>query len=125
MLLRYILSQRDVKVINPLFFDKLKEREKLKSSISRLVCINFSELEKLILTLPMVSVYSRLSEFSVAKYVDNAHLGRLTNLLNDTSKNLYNQDIQRSCKRFHQLKYVCQITCNKTHNQVYLEIEAI
>ena len=44
-------------------FDKVKERAKLKSSISRLVCILFPELEKLVPTLHMTSVYSLLEEF--------------------------------------------------------------
>lgn len=44
-------------------FDKAKERAKLKSSISRLVCILFPESEKLLPTLHMASVYAMLSEF--------------------------------------------------------------
>lgn len=55
-------------------FDKVKERVKLKSSVSRLICILFSELEKLVPTLHMASVYAMLSEFSSAKHVANAHL---------------------------------------------------
>ena len=60
-------------------FDKVKERAKLKSSVSRLVCILFPELEKLVPTLHMASVYSMLSEFPGAKHVASAHLTRLTN----------------------------------------------
>ena len=41
-------------------FDKVKERAKLKSSVSRLVCILFPELEKLVPTLHMASVYALL-----------------------------------------------------------------
>ena len=55
-------------------FDKVKERAKLKSSISRLVCILFPELEKLVPTLHMTSVYSLLEEFPGAKQVAAAHL---------------------------------------------------
>ena len=61
-------------------FDKVKERAKLKSSVSRLVCILFPELEKLVPTLHMASVYALLSEFPSAKHVATAHLTRLTNL---------------------------------------------
>ncbi len=39
-------------------FDKVKERAKLKSSISRLVNILFPELEKLVPTLHMASIYA-------------------------------------------------------------------
>ena len=41
-------------------FDKVKERSALKVSISRLVCILFPELEKLVPTLHMTYVYSLL-----------------------------------------------------------------
>ena len=48
-------------------FDKVKERAKLKSSISRLVCILFPELEKLVPSLHIASVYALLAEFPGAK----------------------------------------------------------
>ena len=70
-------------------FDKVKERAKLKSSISRLVCILFPELEKLVSTLHMASVYAMLSEFPGAKQVANAHLTKLANLLSESSKGRY------------------------------------
>ena len=73
-------------------FDKVKERAKLKSSVSRLVCILFPELEKLVPTLHMASVYSMLSEFPGAKHVASAHLTRLTNLLSEASKGRYSKD---------------------------------
>lgn len=46
---------------------KVKARAKLKSSVSRLVCILFPELEKLVPTLHMASVYAMLYEFPGAK----------------------------------------------------------
>ena len=70
-------------------FDKVKERAKLKTSISRLVCILFPELEKLVPQLHMASVYAMLSEFPGAKQVASAHLTRLTNLLSESSKGHY------------------------------------
>ena len=73
-------------------FDKVKERAKLKSSVSRLVCILFPELEKLVPTLHMVSVYALLSEFPSAHAVASAHLTRLTNLLSESSKGRYGKD---------------------------------
>ena len=73
-------------------FDKVKERAKLKSSVSRLVCILFPELEKLVPQLHMASVYALLSEFPGAKYVANAHLTRLTNLLSESSKGRYGKE---------------------------------
>ena len=73
-------------------FNKVKERAKLKSSVSRLVCILFPELEKLVPTLHMASIYALLSEFPSANAVANAHLTRLSNLLSETSKGRYGKD---------------------------------
>lgn len=73
-------------------FDKVKERAKLKSSVSRLICILFPELEKLVPTLHIASVYALLSEFPSADAVANAHLTRLSNLLFDSSKGRYGKD---------------------------------
>ena len=73
-------------------FDKVKERAKLKSSVSRLVCILFPELEKLVPTLHMASVYALLSEFPGASFVAFSHLTRLANLLSESSKGRYGKD---------------------------------
>ena len=73
-------------------FDKVKERAKLKTSVSRLVCILFPELEKLVPTLHMPSVYALLSEFPGANAVASAHLTRLSNLLSESSKGRYGKD---------------------------------
>ena len=73
-------------------FDKVKERAKLKTSVSRLVCILFPELEKLVPTLHMNSVYAMLYEFPGAKQVASAHLTRLSNLLETSSKGHYHKD---------------------------------
>lgn len=73
-------------------FDKVKERAKLKSSISRLVNILFPELEKLVPQLHMASIYALLSEFPGASHVASAHLTRLANLLSSASKGRYGKD---------------------------------
>ena len=73
-------------------FDKVKERAKLKTSVSRLVCILFPELEKLVPSLHMTSVYALLSEFPGAKQIANAHLTRLKSLLEDSSRGHYGRD---------------------------------
>lgn len=73
-------------------FDKVKERAKLKQSVSRLVCILFPELENLVPTLHMASVYALLSEFPSANAVASAHLTRLSNLLIESSKGRYDKD---------------------------------
>ena len=73
-------------------FDKVKERAQLKQSISRLVCILFPELEKLVPTLHQNSVYELLYEFPGAKHVANAHLTRLSNLVETASKGHYTKE---------------------------------
>ena len=73
-------------------FDKVKDRSALKFSISRLVCILFPELEKLVPVLHCSSVYSMLYEFPGAKQVAAAHLTRLSNLLDKASKGHYKKD---------------------------------
>ena len=73
-------------------FDKVKERAQLKQSISRLVTILFPELEKLVPTLHMASIYSLLSEFPGAHMIATSHLTRLTNLLSEASKGRYRKD---------------------------------
>ena len=74
-------------------FDKIKERAKLKSSISRLVCILFPELEKLVPSLHTASIYTLLEEFPGAKQVAGAHLARLKVLLETASKGHYKRDM--------------------------------
>ena len=74
-------------------FDKVKERAKLKQSISRLVCILFPELEKLVPSLHMASVYALLEEFPGAKQIAVANLTRLKFLLADASKGHYGRDM--------------------------------
>ena len=73
-------------------FDKVQERAKLKTSVSRLVNILFPELEKLVPTLHMNSVYAMLSEFLGAKQIASCHLTQLTHLLSDSSNGRYKRD---------------------------------
>ena len=82
----------ELKSLTRYLFDKVQERAALKSSISRLVCILFPELEKLVPTLHMISVYALLAEFPGASAVASAHLTRLTNLLYASSKGRYGKE---------------------------------
>lgn len=74
-------------------FDKVRERAKLKQSVSRLVTILFPELEKLVPSLHLASVYALLSEFPSAKQVAGAHLTHLKAVLSDASKGRYGRDM--------------------------------
>ena len=73
-------------------FDKVQERAQLKQSVSRLVTILFPELEKLVPTLHMASVYALLSELPSASAIAATHLTRLTNLFVTASNGRYNKD---------------------------------
>ena len=73
-------------------FDKVQERAQLKQSVSRLVTILFPELEKLVPTLHMASVYALLSEFPSAGKIASCHLTHLTKLLEHASKGRYSRE---------------------------------
>ena len=73
-------------------FGKVQERARLKQSVSRLVNILFPELETLVPTLHMASVYAMLSEFPGARQIADAHLTHLKTILSDASKGHYDRD---------------------------------
>jgi len=73
-------------------FDKVHERAQLKQSISRLVTILFPELERLVPTLHMASVYALLSELPSTNAIAGCHLTRLKTLLEEASKGRYSRD---------------------------------
>jgi transposase len=73
-------------------FDKVQERAKLKQSVSRLVNILFPELETLVPTLHMASVYAMLSELPGAKQIANVHLTHFKAILSDASKGRYDRE---------------------------------
>ena len=79
-------------------FGKVRERAQLKQSLSRLVTILFPELEKLVPTLHMKSVYSLLSGFPGASYVAEAHMTRLKHLLADSSKGHYGKEFAETVR---------------------------
>lgn len=88
-----VYHNEELKSLTRYRFDKVRERAKLKQSVSRLVCILFPELEKLVPSLHMVSVYAFLDEFPGAKQVAEANLTRLKFLLADASKGRYGRDM--------------------------------
>ncbi|MDO4977828.1 MAG: IS110 family transposase [Eubacteriales bacterium] len=73
-------------------FDKVQERAQLKQSISRLVTILFPELEKLVPTLHMASVYALLKELPSVKAIADCHLTHLKTVLAEASKGRYGRD---------------------------------
>ena len=73
-------------------FDKVRQRAKLKTSVARLVNILFPELETLVPTLHLASVYAMLSEFPSAKQIADAHLTHFKTVLSDASKGRYDRE---------------------------------
>ena len=70
-------------------FSKIRERANLKQQLARLVNILFPELEKLVSSLHLSTVYSLLEELPGASFVAKTHLTRLTNLLSSNSHGHY------------------------------------
>ena len=83
----------ELKSLSRYRFDKVCQRAKLKQSVSRLVTILFPELEKLVPSLHIASVYALLEEFPGAKQIAAAHLTRLKTLLETASKGHYKRDM--------------------------------
>lgn len=82
----------DLKSLTRYRFSKVEERAKLKTSFSRLAQILFPELEKLVPTLHVTSIYQLLEEFPSASAIASVHLTRLTNLLSKASKGHYDRE---------------------------------
>ena len=74
-------------------FDKVQERAKLKSSVARLVNILFPELDKLVPTLHMASIYALLYELPGASYIADCHLTHLKNVISRASNGRYGRDM--------------------------------
>lgn len=87
-----LYHNEELKSLTRYRFDKVNERAKLKISIARLINILFPELEKLVSTLHMASVYELLSQYPSAKQIASAHLTKLTNLLSNASKGRYSKE---------------------------------
>ena len=73
-------------------FGKVNERAQLKQSVSRLVNILFPELETLVPSLHMASVYAMLAEFPSARQIADTHLTHFKAVLTDASRGRYDWD---------------------------------
>lgn len=74
-------------------FVEVKVRAKLKTSIARLVCLLFPELEKIVSSIHLSSIYALLEEFPGAKQIASAHLTRLTTILSRSSNGRYGREM--------------------------------
>ncbi len=87
-----LYHNEELKSLTRYRFDKVNERAKLKVSVARLVNILFPELEKLVPTLHLSSVYELLNQYPSAKQIAAVHLTKLTNLLLTASKGRYGKE---------------------------------
>ena len=89
---RALYHNEELKSLTRYRFEKIQERAKLKTSVSRLACILFPELEKLVPSLHIASVYALLSEFPGAHQIASAHLTHLKTMLYDASRGHYGRE---------------------------------
>ncbi|WP_027628473.1 IS110 family transposase [Ruminiclostridium cellobioparum] len=83
---------RELKSLTRYRFSLVQDCSRLKTSYVRLCVLLFPELEKLVPSLHIASVYTLLSELPNAKAVAECHLTRLTNLLVSASKGRYGKE---------------------------------
>ncbi len=83
---------RELKSLTRYRFSLVQDCARLKTSYARLCVILFPELEKLVPSLHMASVYALLSELPNAKAISECHLARLANLISIASKGRYGKE---------------------------------
>ncbi len=94
-----VYHNEELKSLTRYRFDKVRERAKLKQSVSRLVTILFPELEKLVSSLHSASVYALLSEFPGAKQISSTHiLTHLKAVLKNASQGRYGQEMAETIR---------------------------
>ena len=93
-----VYHNEELKSLTRYRFDKVRERAKLKQSVSRLVTILFPELEKLVSSLHSASVYALLSEFPGAKHISSTHMTHLKAVLKNASQGRYGQEMAETIR---------------------------
>ncbi|MBQ9267002.1 MAG: IS110 family transposase [Clostridia bacterium] len=71
-------------------FDKVQERAELKSSVSRLINILFPELEMVVSSIHLASIYKLLIKYPGASYIAGTSIEEITDMLFDSSKGRFN-----------------------------------
>ena len=87
-----VYHNEELKSLTRYRFDKVHEVSKLKQSVSRLVNILFPELESLVSSLHLTSIYAILSEFPGAKQIADSHLTHFRAVLKNASKGRYGRE---------------------------------
>ena len=93
-----VYHNEELKSLTRYRFDKVRERAKLKQSVSRLVTILFPELEKLVSSLHSASVYAHLSEFPGTKQISSTHMTHLKAVLKNASQGRYGQEMAETIR---------------------------
>ena len=93
-----VYHNEELKSLTRYRFDKVRERAKLKQSVSRLVTILFPELEKLVSSLHSASVYALLSKFPGAKQISSTHMTHLKAVLKNASQGRYGQEMAETIR---------------------------
>jgi len=83
---------RELKSLTRYRFSLVQDCSRLKTSYARLCVILFPELEKLVSSLHMASVYALLWELPNAAVISKCHLTKLTNLISTSSKGRYGKE---------------------------------
>ncbi len=83
---------RELKSLTRYRFSLVQDCARLKSSYARLCVILFPELEKMVPSLHMASIYALLAEFPNTRAISDCHLTRLTNLFSRASNGRYSRD---------------------------------
>lgn len=87
-----LYHNEELKSLTRYRFDQVKSRAKLKQSVSRLVTILFPELEKLVSSIHVTTVYAMLEELPGAGQIASCHLTHLTKLISTASRGRYGRD---------------------------------
>ncbi|MBE5906545.1 MAG: IS110 family transposase, partial [Lachnospiraceae bacterium] len=87
-----LMRTDELKSLTRYRFDLVRERAKLRTSVSRLITILFPELENIVSTVHSVSVYELLIQYPSAEAVARVHLTKLTKLLTEASHGHYGRD---------------------------------
>ena len=83
---------KELKSLTRYRFNLVKDCSRLKVSFARLMNIIFPELEKIVHELQVNSIYALMNEFPSISHISNAHLTRMTNILQSNSKGHYGRE---------------------------------
>ncbi len=88
-----LIRTDELKSLTRYRFDLVRERAKLKTSVSRLVTILFPELEKMVSNIHTASIYALLIQYPTAQEIAHTHLTKLTKLLTEASRGHFTRDM--------------------------------